>query len=260
MTQPQVAVAVIVTLVTCASSFAADVGEDGTVQLFNGKNLDGWHVSVSAGWDKSQDQPEVFAVEDGAIRAYGNLAANADQPFASLVTDDSFSNYRLQLEYKWGEKKIASYEHRARDAGVMFHVFGSSRVWPNGVQYQIQEGDTGDIWAIGTRVSSKVHKVDRNYSPDGQWVTRGARDQHFARFHRSNCWEKPGWNDVEIDVNGNRALFKLNGYVVNEAINIMRWDDGSGVYLPLNEGKILLQAEGSEIFYRNIRITPRKSD
>jgi hypothetical protein len=222
--------------------------------LFNGENLDGWYVCV--GNDGRREEQDVFTVENGMIHVYGNQRANSNQPFACLITEEEFSEYCLQLEYKWGVKRFESRMYNVRDAGVIFHLHGPDRVWPNGVEFQIQEGDSGEIWAIGTKVSSKVHAIDRKYSPDGKWVTRGLRDQQFARFHRSEYWEKPGWNLVEIFVEENNAIFKLNGYVVNEVISTMRWDESSNVYLPINKGKILLQAEGAEIFYRNIHIKP----
>ncbi|MBX3433681.1 MAG: DUF1080 domain-containing protein [Pirellulales bacterium] len=223
--------------------------------LFNGHDFEGWYVCVADG-AQTKDQ-DIFSVEQGVIRVYGNHGADSNQPFACLITEDSYRDYELHLEYKWGERKFGWRAGSPRDAGVIFHVHGPDRVWPFGVEFQIQEGDSGDIWALNTKVSSRVHALDRKYAPDGKWVTRGLRDEQFARFHRSEYWERPGWNVVEIAVDGNNAEFKLNGHVVNKVINAMRWDESENVYLPLNDGKILLQAEGAEVYYRNIRIRSR---
>jgi hypothetical protein len=225
---------------------------NGAVDLFNGNNLDGWYV-VTAMDGRTVNQ-DIFTVEDGAIRVYGHVDADSNQPFAGLITEKSYGDFHLHLDYKWGEKKFKPRQEVARDAGIIFHVDGSDTIWPVGVELQIQEGDTGDIWAIGTRVTSRVHRTDRNYSPDGSLVTRGSNGEPFSRFHRDYCWEQPGWNHVEIIAEGNRATYKVNGHVVNEVVSIMQWDAGRENYMPLNRGKILLQAEGSEVFYRNIRI------
>ena len=161
------------------------------------------------------------------------------------------------MEYKWGEKKFAPRENFVRDAGVLFHLFGDDNIWPSSVECQIQEGDTGDIWAINTQVTSKVNSTILNYSPTGDLVTRGGQGKpKFHRFHRGYDWEVPhgGWNKLEISVNGDHAKYTLNGQVVNEAMDMKRWDDELQKMIPLTSGKILLQAEGAELYYKNIFI------
>jgi hypothetical protein len=144
-----------------------------------------------------------------------------------------------------------------RDAGVILHVHGEEKIWPFGVECQIQEGDTGDIWAIGTQVTSTVSPVIRNYAPDGSPVTRGGTgEKPFARFHRGYNWEVPGWNRLELEVRGDDAKFTVNGHVVNEALDMKYWDVTERSWKPLTRGRILLQAEGAELFYRNITLTP----
>jgi len=244
-------------LATAFPAVAAVAQQNGSIELFNGENLDGWYVSVAD--EARQAEQDIFTVEDGVIHVYGRHEANSPQPFAGLITEKSYGNYHLHLEYKWGEKKFAPRDDSVRDGGIFFHVHGSDRIWPNGVHFQIQEGDTGDMWVFGTKVSSRVHRADRNYSPDGSLVTRGSIEQRFSRFHRAYCWERPGWNHVEIIADGSRAVFKVNGHIVNEAINIMQWDAVMEGYVPLDRGKILLEAEGSEVFYRNIRLEPLES-
>jgi hypothetical protein len=223
-----------------------------TTELFNGQNLDGWYVVVG---DKGrQEDQDIFTVEDGEIHAYADDEAGTEQPFAALVTEEKFKNYRLGLEFKWGEKKFRPRDNYVRDAGLLFHVHGRDEIWSNCVEYQIQEGDTADIWAIGTQVSSKRHPVEWNYNPGGELVTRGSREVRYNRLIRSHCWEVPGWNKVEVEVRGNNAVYRLNGRQVNEVINARQWDDGRKEYVPLEEGKIAVQAEGAEVFYRNIKL------
>ena len=133
-------------------------------------------------------------------------------------------------------------------------MHGEDVIWPFGVECQIQEGDTGDLWAIGTQVSSKVQQTIRNYAKDSELVTRGTHDQKFQRFHRGYMWERSGWNKIEITVMGDHAIFKVNGKVVNEAVDMKYRSEDGNSWIPLIKGKILLQAEGAEIFYRNIEI------
>ena len=70
--------------------------------------------------------------------------------------------------------------------------------------------------------------------------------------------EKPAWNRLDIEVRGDHAIYKVNGKIVNEVIDMKYWDEHTKQYLLLKEGKILLQAEGAEVFYRNIFIRKLK--
>jgi len=221
-----------------------------STQLFNGKNLDGWYMI-------SQDDspPEnLFGVKDGTIHAYPSQAAGSPQPFGAIITEKEYENYTLTLEFKWGEKKFEPRANDVRDAGILFHIFGERVIWPGGIECQIQEGDCGDLWIVKARSSSKVdNDGNNNYSPNGTLITKGNFDT-YKRISRSNSWEQPGWNKVNMVIDGNNAKFYINGHLVNEAINMQRYDENTETWVPLIKGQILLQAEGSEVFYRNIFI------
>lgn len=229
---------------------------DATRPLFNGVDLTGWDVWIGERGENTAPS-DLFHVEDGMIHTYPNEEPNSSQPYGGIVTEKSYSSFVLKLEYRWGEAKFAPRENMVRDAGVLFHLHEEGNIWPASVECQIQEGDTGDIWAIASRVTSTVQPVIRNYSENGESVTRGGRDKRFARFHRSYDWEVPGWNQLEIIVDGTTAEFWLNGKLVNAVTNMERWDEATGAYVPLTSGRILLQAEGAQLSYRNITIEER---
>ena len=235
-----------------SASCAHAENADGTIRLFNGKNLAGWHVAYR---DEQMDK-NLFTVHDNMIHMYERQTEQSEQTFAGLITDESFSHYILRLEYKWGKKKFAPRESYVRDSGVLFHVGQNESIWPTSVEFQIQEGDTGDIWVLGTMVTSKVSRLRRNYDPEGELVTRGGPNNRYDRFHRGYQWEQPGWNRLERTVRGDHAVYKVNGMAVNEAIDMKYYDETERSWRPLTEGKILLQAEGSEVYYRNITLTP----
>lgn len=227
-----------------------------TVDLFNGKNLDGWYqVTDDMGIEK-----ELFMADGGTIHAYPKQAENSLQSFGAIITKNEYKNYVLTLEYKWGDKKFKPRDNFVRDAGVLVHVSGEDVIWPSGIECQIQEGDTGDLWIVKSRASSKVHATNRNYDENGLVNTLGTRETEYNRFARSYCWEKPGWNKIVLVVNEDQAQFYVNDKLVNEAINMKKWDDSQKKWLPLTQGKILLQAEGAEIFYRNISLQALKEE
>jgi Domain of Unknown Function (DUF1080) len=241
---------------------AADSAKDGPpVALFNGRNLEGWDVFVPD--LKPGVKQDLFQVTDGVIHVYPDAAAGSRQPFAYLVTQAEYRDYRLTLEYKWGTKKFAprAGPDNVRDAGVCYHVRGPNEIWPISVECQIQEGDTGDVWLIHTRGTSTLHFDNLNYftGPDAVITTRGDDPKGYRRFFRSNCFEQEGWNQVEVTVRGDSATYRVNGHVNNRVTDLKYWDPATSSWLPLVQGRILLQGEGAEILYRHVMLTPLDS-
>ena len=185
------------------------------------------------------------------IHVYPTQKKNSKQTHAAILTRSNYSNYILRLEYRWGLKKFKPRQEYVRDAGVMFHVNGEGVFWPDGIECQIQEGDTGDLWIIGSQASTKVKKGTRTYDPNGILATLGETER-YNRFHREYSWEVEGWNQLEIEVKNDYASFRVNGHLVNEAIDMKYLNKNQNEWKPLTAGKILLQAEGSELYYRNI--------
>ncbi len=77
------------------AAFDAKVAADAEeIPLFNGVNLDGWEVCVRG--LGASDPKGVFSVQNGALRVSGEM-------YGGLMTTDSYSNYRLTVEFKWGD-------------------------------------------------------------------------------------------------------------------------------------------------------------
>ena len=125
------------------------------------------------------------------------------------------------------------------------------------MECQIQEGDTGDVWIVHTRATSTVNPDNMNFQPaakGGVEQTKGDQPRGYHRFLRSYCYEQPGWNRVELIVRGDTATYLVNGHVANQVTGLKTWNAGTASWEPLTKGKILLQAEGAEIYYRNVTI------
>lgn len=242
-----------------AVGLAANETPSETIDLFNGRDLDGWQVVV--GDSGFVDDQSVFQVVDGAVHVYKDAIDGSEQPFGYLLSEDEYSDYRLSLEYKWGRKKFpprGGFED-VRDAGVCYHVQAPFVIWPTSAECQIQEGDTGDVWVIKVRATSTVHPEIMNYWPadeGGVKLTKGGGSDEYQRFLRSYCYEQPGWNRVELVIRGDHATYIINGRVANRVSDLKRWDESSSSWQALDRGRILLQAEGAEIFYRNVTLQP----
>jgi hypothetical protein len=155
------------------------------------------------------------------------------QRFGYIITEKSYSNFHLTLDFKWGEKKYPPRENEKRDAGVLYYsvLYSGDKIWPRSLEFQIQEGDCGDFWL--TDSVSMTH---------ADTVTKLAP---WHRVMKSKNTEKPNgeWNKVEIIVKNGMITHKLNGEIVNT---------GKNPSVP--GGKIVLQSEGAEIYYKDIKL------
>ncbi len=204
-------------------------GEGSARDLFNGKNLDGWHVYIrhaDKATDPTSDPKGVFKVEDGVIHVSG-------EEFGCLTTNEEFSDYHLTLEFKWGENRYPPRENAKRDSGVLVHCVGPDKVWTKSIECQIQEGDCGDFWMV-----------------DGTALTVRGERHKSGRAAKTKDAEKPSgeWNTVEVICEGGKITNKVNGQIVNE-----------GTDASVTKGKILLQSEGAEVYFRNVKIEPLSS-
>lgn len=217
-----VAFGVTLCVLVAVSSLTAPSGrsaEEEWIPLFNGKDLTGWDTFIDprAGDVKPED---IWQVKDGVIICDGRVNGY-------IITQKEYANYVLRLQWRWGEKV-----HRGRNSGVFVHVVGPNRIWPKGIEAQLMSGHAGDFWLVG----GATLKID----PSRQ-------DPRIPRhyFRMKDNVEKPigEWNQYEIICKGDTVRLIINGELVNE-----------GTEANPNKGKILLQSEGAEIHFRDIKL------
>ncbi len=222
--------------------------------LFNGHDLDGWYTYLPSE-GRGRDPEGVFRAENGVLHILG-VENSGYRDFGYLATERSYENYHLRLEYRWGEARFPPREDDKRDSGVIYHVAGSDKVWPRGVEYQIQEGDTGDFWMLGGTTLTTTVETSRAQEPRYKRLGESykSRAGDYVRIIKDGTFDSRGdWNTVDIIVRGDTATHMINGQVNNRAYGLFGTDGDA-----LSRGKILLQAEGAEIFYRNIEIRSLK--
>jgi 3-keto-disaccharide hydrolase len=267
-------------------SLAAAPQPGGWRTLWNGKNLDGWTTWMQAPSPTSdvpglkrddagkyleaigsgRDPLKVFTVAEdvdgrSAIRISGEV-------FGELRTKESFKDYHLKFQFKWGEKKWPPRDRpeTKRDSGLLYHVHAEpgaeGRTWARSVELQIQEGDVGDLYAVGSAIAVRskarpgVTPAIYDYDPTGEWF-------YFSQSHGSSgrCVKQPDnekptgeWNTVELIAFGEDSIHIVNGKVVMRLHGPQRID----TKLPevVTSGPIILQSEGAEVFYRDIQVRP----
>jgi hypothetical protein len=262
--KPALFIAIALAMLTAGSANAAPAWKN----LFNGHDLSNFDIAYSSKPVDGRPASALFEVTDGMVHTYPGMAAGTAMPSAYFETRDSYGDYVLHLEYRWGDKKFAPRMARLKDAGIVYHAYRDvPDSWPLGVEAQIEDTDVGDLWLITTQVRTTTRPnphprqpdpLQDNaaaYDPAGQDTVVGAKGQYVRLRHSAN-YEKPGWNSVDVVVRGDSAVYLVNGKVNMRIKDIRRWDDAAGRWVPLTKGRILFQAEYAEVYYRDIKIRP----
>jgi hypothetical protein len=233
--------------------------------LMNGKDFTGWYTFLR-GPGRNNDPDHVFQIEpDGVVHIYKDAPDGAEQPFGYFSTERDYADCRIRFEYKWGTKRFGRRATRPRDSGFLYHAFGhdgdQGGVWPWSVECQIQETDVGDIYALGVHVSTTIDPATRDAKLK-QFLEASSGGVDFttptepnSRIVRNPMNEHDGWNTIEVDLRGDSAVHIVNGKLNMRIHHITRPDpDDAEKQVPLKQGRVLFQAEGAEVMYRNIEV------
>jgi len=259
---------VCVILLLCPLLVATGPADDGGwISLFNGKNLDGWYTFLPT-TGRNADPKKFFKVEDGMIHIL-DLSEDPNEwrgTVGYLATNREYSDVRIHAEYKWGTKRFSRSVEGKRNSGFLYLVVGPDKMFPRSLECQIEETDTGDLWLVdGISIATwLVDPYSSMYSDDpsapGSKRVIGGPQIPASRVLKSGDFEdRTGWNTVEVILEGDRSTHIINGRTVNRAWDIKQPDpQDPGQMIPLKSGHIALEAEGSEIWFRNVRIKPLK--
>lgn len=255
----------------CAWLAGAGLGDGHAAELFNGRDLSGFSTWLRD--TRHEDPRGVFTVTNGWIRISGD-------GLGYLATTQSFANYRLVVEFKWGTRNTPWNDRvgRARDSGIFLHATGPDGNSHDGdgafmaaIECNLFQGATGDILLIrgkdeaGRLIAPRLTaRVAPERDADGWWFWdaegRLQTIETWGRlnwFGKSRAWRDEidfrgpldpertygEWNTVECTCDGNRLAIRLNGILVNEAFDLRP-----------DRGRILLQCEGSEVFFRRVAV------
>lgn len=204
----------------------------------------------------ANDPKKVFSMieEDGkpVLKITGEI-------YGGLTTLKEYGDYHLTCEVKFGDKKWEPRLQKQRDSGLLYHCTGKHgafwNVWMRSLEYQVQEENLGDLYLLaGTKadVPTSPNTVKVPGVPDVRWdPTQPFQPAKGAE--RSVNHENPHgeWTTAEYYVLGSQAIHLVNGHVVL-SLDKARINDDS----PLTKGKIQIQSEGAEVYYRNLRLRP----
>ena len=241
--------------------------------LLNGTDLNGWENYLGYKWDSLQNRwdtiPVGFNADPAKVFTMADLAGEkvlriSGEHFGGINTTREFENYHLQMQFKWGQLKWSPRKTGKRDSGLMYHATGPQGAdggfWMRSQEFQIQEGDCGDYWACAGAIFdiTAVMQPDSSYiySKDGEPVTFSNTSDAGRHCIKSPDVEKPSgeWNTLDLYCFENTSVHMVNGVVTMILRNSRQLEGNSEI--PLTRGKIQIQSEGAEVFFRNIRIRP----
>lgn len=211
-----------------------------------------------------KNERNVFSVleenEELVLRISGEI-------YGCVFTKADFRNYHLRLKVKFGELKWTPRLEKAKDSGILYHSIGECGVdgwlsWMLSQEFQVMEGGTeegnsGDYWPIaGSQIYIKADKPEneRNYFYDSNASLMAFGHGGIQGVCRTIDYTNPPneWTTLELICYEGKSLHIVNGKVAMALQDSRYWNGTES--LPLIEGKIQLQSEAAEVFYKNIQI------
>jgi len=253
----------LLAVTTCYGRAAEPMVPQEVIRPFNGRDLTGLST-----WTKQhgrEDPQRVFRVVEGMLRA-------GDEDLGYIGTDNAYADYHMTVQYKWGRRN-PNYK-TVRNSGVLLNAVGpdgsAGGVWATSIECQIAQGCEGDLIVIpGKTAQGKPYPATitcetrvasdgrTRWQPGGKKVVYSGRQFWWSK-HESGFKERIDtrgkddvasplgqWTKVECICRGDRIAIKINGETVNECFDTRP-----------AAGRILLQAEGHEVFFRNWEIRP----
>jgi hypothetical protein len=248
---------------------AQQLPRTGWLSLFNGHDLAGWDVYLGPPHDSSgkklsavpiglnNDPARVFSIvkEDGE-----NVIRVSGEEIGGISTTQEFAGYHLQVLFKWGNWLHPG--RRKKDSGLLYHAVGphgaDAQAWMRSQEFQIEEGNCGDYWGCAGGMAEvpaiKISDSEYVYSAAGKRFWFSADSTAGRHCKKAGDAEKAvgQWNTLDLYCHGDTSMHVVNGQVM--MVLYHNRQKGEHQAVALTRGKIQLQSEGAEVFYKNIRI------
>jgi lysophospholipase L1-like esterase len=209
---------------------AATTTDSKSRSLFNGKDLSGWHVDVPH-LDKNPDAKATFVVRDGMLVSLG-------QPSGHLITDAKHENFHLEVEYRFAAKP--------GNCGVLVHASTPRalyKMFPKSIEVQMNHRHAGDFWCIVEDIT--VPDMVKRRGPMKNWGITEGKARRILNLTDDSEEPVGQWNSMLIECVKDEVKVWVNGDLVNH-----------GTKCTSTSGQIALQAEGSEVEFRKLALTP----
>ncbi len=215
---------VLFAAVSCKNS------EPETISLFNGTDLTGWHVDVPE-MDNNPEAINPFIMRNGMLVSLGT-------PQGHLITDSVFQNYRIEAEYRFpGEPGNCGILVHASTPRALYSMF------PKSLEVQMMHENAGDFWCIVEDIT--VPDMEKRRGPEEEWGITEGKQRRILNLTDGSENPVGEWNHMVIECVGDEVKVWVNGDLVNYGYNCTA-----------TKGQIAVQAEGSEVEFRKLELTP----
>jgi hypothetical protein len=220
----------VLILIGCSTAPSTKEVNQKTISLFNGKDLSGWHADVPD-FDKDSTLQFPFIVRNDLLVSLGT-------PGGHLITDAVFRDYRLEVNYRFAGTP--------GNCGVLVHASTPRALYgmfPKSLEVQMMHENAGDFWCIVEDI--KVSDMEKRRGPKENWGIVEGKERRIINFTDGS--EKPlgEWNTLVVECLDRAVRVWVNGDLVND-----------GFDCTVNHGQIAVQAEGSEVEFRKLLLTP----
>ncbi len=204
--------------------------EPSSISLFNGMDLTGWHVDVPK-MDEDLGIASPFLVRNGLLVSMGT-------PNGHLISDSVYQNYRLEVEYRFAGKP--------GNCGILVHASTPRALYsmfPKSIEVQMFHENAGDFWCIVEDIN--VENMENRRGPREEWGITEGKKRRILNLTDSSENPAGEWNYMRIECLKDQIKVWVNDDLVNY-----------GYDCTADKGQIALQAEGSEVEFRKLIITP----
>ncbi len=245
--------------INCKKGNKTNKPEKEWIQLFNGKDLNNWHVKIK-GHPLGDNYKNTFRVIDSVMQVnYDEYDGTFNKSYGHIFYKNEFSNYKLRLQYRFTGEQIKDGAGWAkRNSGIMIHCQAPESMeldqfFPVSLEVQLLGGldkgkrSTGNLCTPGTHVMI-----------DNKLVTKHCINSDSKTYNGDQ------WVNVEVLVRNDSIIsHKINGETVIsyskpqiggsvENINDEVWKSREGS--ALKKGFISLQSESHPVEFKNIML------
>jgi 3-keto-disaccharide hydrolase len=244
-------------LIACQSKDGSGENSDASskwIQLFNGKNLDGWNIKIS-GHELGDNFNNTFRVTDGLLQVNYDEYDSFATSYGHIFYNKPYTNYKLRLQYRFIGKQVAGGQGWAeKNSGVMIHSqspesMNIDQAFPVCIEVQLLGGvtenedrPTGNLCTPGTHVVMNNQLIEKH-----------------CIYSSSKTYYGDEWIELEILVlNDSLISHMINGEtvlsyskpIIGGDFNALPSRDGE----KLKSGYISLQSESHPIEFKNIEL------
>jgi len=227
------------------------------IQLFNGKNLDGWDVKIT-GHDLNDNFANTFRVEDGLLKVRYDGYHGFNNQFGHIFYHEPFSRYIIAVEYRFvGQQAPGGADWALRNSGIMIHSQSAKSMakdqdFPISIEVQLLGGN-----GAGERPTANVCTPGTNIVIKGQLITEHCLNSR-SKTYNGEQWVRVealvlGDSIVKHIVNGDTVFEyskpQIGGGAVNNFDPAVKQDGKL-----LSGGYIALQSESHPIDFRKVEV------